>query len=143
MHKHTITYKDYDDEEVTDELYFNIDERELIELEVEHKEGLQEWIKNIVASQDRKTMFAEFQRIILLAYGLRDGKKFVKNDQVREDFKQTAAFNALVLELGSSDDAAARFIQAVIPKDLAAKTDIEEAKKAVGITDQAAETPTQ
>lgn len=136
MLKHTITYTDYDEEEVTEDFYFNINETELIELEVEHKEGLQEWIKNIIKSNDRKTMFAEFRRIILLAYGVRDGKQFVKNDQVREEFKNTAAFNALVVQFASEEDAAAKFIQGVLPKDLADKVDIEEAKKMVEAPNQ-------
>lgn len=135
MHKHTMTYKDYEDEEVTEDFYFNINETELIELEVEHKEGLQEWIKNIIAAKDRKTMFAEFKRIVLLAYGEREGKKFVKNDKLREDFSQTAAFNALIVQLCSEDAFAANFIQAVIPKDLASQVDVEEAKKLASTTD--------
>lgn len=131
MLKHTITYKDFNDEEVTEDLYFNITETELIELEVEHKEGLQEWVRAIIAAKDRKTMIAEFQRIILLAYGEKspDGKSFIKNDELREKFKQTAAYNALFVQLATEEDAAATFIQGVVPKDIGSKIDIEEAKK--------------
>lgn len=131
MLKHTITYKDFNDEEVTEDLYFNITETELIELEVEHKEGLQEWVRAIIAAKDRKTMIAEFQRIILLAYGEKspDGKSFIKNDDLREKFKQTAAYNALFVQLATEEDAAATFIQGVVPKDIGSKIDIEEAKK--------------
>ena len=54
-----------------------------------------------------------------MAYGIKsdDGKRFMKSDQLREEFSQTAAYDALFMELATNDDAAATFIKGVVPKD--------------------------
>ncbi len=120
MLKKEITYTDFNDEKATDTVYFNITKSEAIELEVGHKEGLDDFIKNVIKTEDRQALISEFKRIILLAYGQKspDGKRFIKTDQLREEFSQTAAFDALFIELASQDDAAATFIKGVLPKDM-------------------------
>lgn len=121
MLKRDITYEDFDGEQVTETFYFNLTKSEIIELEVSYKEGLQAALLRIVKAQDNKTLIAEFKKIVLLAYGERseDGKRFIKNDEIREAFSQTAAYDALFMELATSDDAAATFIKGVVPKDFA------------------------
>jgi hypothetical protein len=48
-----------------------------------------------------------------------DGKRFIKNDEMREEFQQTAAYSALFMELATDDKAAADFVNGIIPKDMA------------------------
>jgi hypothetical protein len=121
MLKRNITYTDYDDETVTETFYFNITKVEIVELNVSEKEGLDEFIKKIVKSSDNKSLVEQFKRLILLAYGEKseDGKRFIKNDDLREGFAQSAAFDALFMELATSEEAAAEFVKGIIPKDLA------------------------
>ncbi|MET0786302.1 MAG: hypothetical protein ABWY25_06310 [Paenisporosarcina sp.] len=121
MLKRDITYEDFDGEKVTETFYFNLTRSEIIELEVGYKGGLQEALQRIVKADDKKTLIAEFKKIVLLAYGVKsdDGKRFIKNDELREEFSQTAAYDALFMELATSDDAAATFIRGVVPKDFA------------------------
>ena len=45
-----------------------------------------------------------------------DGKRFVKSG-TREEFSQTAAYDALFMELATNDDAAATFKKGIVPKD--------------------------
>lgn len=125
MLKHSIKYEDYNGDSVTEDFYFNLNKSELIELEVEHKEGMYEWIQSIAKADDRKTMLAEFKKIILLAYGQKspDGKRFIKSDELREEFSQTAAYNALFMQLISDDGFAANFIKGILPKDLSTEVD--------------------
>ncbi len=125
MLKRDITYLDFNDEEVTDTFYFNITKSEIVELEVEHKEGLDATIKKIIETKDNKSLVAEFKRIILLSYGEKsaDGKRFIKSDESREEFSQTAAFDSLFMELATQDEAAATFIKGVLPKDMTADMD--------------------
>ncbi len=127
MLKRDITYQDFNDEKVTDTFYFNITKSEIIELEVETKEGMDATIKKIIETKDNKTLIAEFKRIILLAYGEKsaDGKRFIKSDESREAFSQTAAFDTLFIELATEDEAAANFIKGILPKDLS--SEIEKA----------------
>ncbi len=125
MLKRDITYLDFNDEEVTDTFYFNITKSEIIELEVEYKEGLDATIKRIIETKDNKSLIAEFKRLILLAYGEKsaDGKRFIKSDESREAFSQTGAYDSLFMELATQDDKAAEFIKGVLPKDISAEID--------------------
>ncbi len=125
MLKHKITYENFDGEELTEEFYFNLTKTEMVELEVEHKEGMQEWLDRIIKTEDRQLMIAEFKRIILLSYGEKspDGKLFVKNDQIRESFSHHAAYHTLFMQLATEDEAAANFIKGILPKDLAKEVD--------------------
>lgn len=120
MLKHDITYEDYNGDTVTETFYFNITKAELVELEVEHDEGMSAWLENITKANDRKTMIQEFKRIVLMAYGQKspDGKRFIKSDTLREEFSQTAAFNTLFMDLAINDVVASEFIKGVLPKDL-------------------------
>lgn len=119
MLKREISYEDFDGEKVTDTYYFNLTRSEIIELEVAYKEGLQAALQRIVKSEDRQALIYEFKKIILMAYGERseDGKRFVKNDAMREAFSQTAAYDSLFMELATDDKAASQFILGIIPKD--------------------------
>jgi hypothetical protein len=121
MFKRDVTYEDFDGEEVTETFYFNLSKRELIELEVEYKEGLQDALQRIIKANDNKTLIFEFQKIVLLAYGIKsdDGRRFIKTPTVKEEFSQTAAYDSLFMELATNAEAASAFINGIIPKDIA------------------------
>ncbi len=55
-----------------------------------------------------------------MAYGEKseDGKRFIKNDQLREEFSQTAAYQSLFIELATDDGAASTFLIGTLPKDM-------------------------
>ena len=119
MLKRDITYENFDGEQTTDTFYFNLTKSEIIELEVGYEGGLQAALQRIIRTNDSKSLISEFKKIVLSAYGVRsdDGKRFIKNDQLREEFSQTAAYDALFMDLATNDDAAATFIKGVVPKD--------------------------
>jgi hypothetical protein len=120
MLKKPITYTDFDDKEVTEDFYFNLTKTELMTLEAETPGGLAASLQRIGQTRDFNRIVAEFKRIVLAAYGERseDGKRFVKTDQIREEFQQTAAWDALFFELATSAGAAEAFVKGVFPKDL-------------------------
>jgi hypothetical protein len=131
MLKRDITYENFDGEKVTETFYFNLTKSEIVELEVGYDEGLQEVLQRIIKTENRKRLIEEFKRIILLSYGERseDGKRFVKNDQLREGFAQTAAYDALFIELATNEESAAVFIKGIIPKDFAQEVEKAEVVK--------------
>lgn len=120
MLKKEITYTDFNDQEVTETLYFNLTKSELVDLETSVDGGMEQRLQKIIETEDRNELINMFKKILLLAYGQRseDGKRFVKNDQLRDEFTQTAAYDAIFVELASNDSAAADFIMGVLPKDL-------------------------
>lgn len=121
MLKRDITYINFDGETETETFYFNLSRTELIELELSNKGGMQAYLENIVKSNDNQKIWEEFKKIVLLSYGVRseDGKRFVKNEQVREEFLQTPAFDALIMEFMNDADAAANFVNGIMPSDFA------------------------
>ena len=125
MLKRTISFEDFNGEQASEVYYFNLSKSELIELEVGYKAGLQAALTKIIEAEDRQALVTEFKKIILLAYGVKseDGKRFVKNDQLREEFQQTAAYQQLFMELALDSDKAAEFINGVLPKDMTVPQD--------------------
>ncbi len=121
MLKRPITYEDFDGVEVTDIFYFNVSKPELIELDAKYERGFAKTLESIVESNDKDALIQKFKEIILLSYGEKseDGKRFIKNDQVREEFTQTAAYIALYMELAMNDGAAVEFLKGILPKDMA------------------------
>lgn len=124
MLKRSITFEDFDGNSVTEIHYFNLTKTEIVEMEVGGEGGsLEAYLTRIVEMKDKAGLIREAKSIILLSYGEKsdDGKKFVKNDQLREDFKNSAAFDALFIELITSEQKFADFIMGIVPKDLANK----------------------
>lgn len=126
MLKKTIEYEDFNGKKVTEDFFFHLSKAELVELELSHEGGLSASLQRIVDAEDGKGIVQEFKNIILKAYGKRsdDGRLFVKNQQVREEFESTEAYSALFMELVTDTDAAIEFINGVIPAGMA-----EEAAK--------------
>lgn len=123
MLKREITYEDFDGKTTTETFYFNLTKTEIVGLEVGHEGGLEAAVRRIVQTNDNKSLLREFQNIILAAYGIRseDGKRFIKSDELRLEFEQTAAFDALFMELMTDEGKAAVFIRGVLPADLASE----------------------
>lgn len=123
MLKRKIDYEDFNGEPASDICYFNISKPELLELEVEYDGGFTKMIQNVIDAKDHKTLIQHFKSIILMAYGKKsdDGKTFLKNDAIREEFAHSAAYISLFMELASDDDKAATFLMGVLPKDMVAE----------------------
>lgn len=124
MLKKTITYTDYSGVERTEDFYFNFNEAELTEMDLSTPGGMKGMIERIVSTQDMPALHAIFKDIIMRGYGEKspDGKLFIKVDRdgyrLANDFVQTEAYNKLVLELLGDADAAAKFINGMIPSNL-------------------------
>lgn len=125
MLKKTITYTDYNGLERTEDFYFNLTKAEIMEMEMSTTGGFAEMLQKIVAAQDAPAIIKVFKDITLKAYGEKsaDGKRFIKNDELREAFSQTEAYSQLFMELATDADAASNFIKAIIPADLEKELD--------------------
>lgn len=119
MLKKTITYTDYNGTERTEDFYFNLSKAEIMEMEMGTAGGYAEMIQRVVAAQDASTIIKIFKDLVLKAYGEKslDGKRFVKNAELSEAFSQTEAYSILFMELATDSDAAAKFVNGVMPAD--------------------------
>lgn len=132
MYKKIITYTDYNGEERKDVCYFNLSKAEIAEMELSTNGGLEKKLQNIIDSGDQETITRTFKQIILKAYGEKsaDGKYFLKVDDegrpLSRKFSQTEAYSELFIELATNADAAAEFVNGIVPKE--ASQAIEDAK---------------
>lgn len=120
MLKKTITYTDYNDNERTEDFYFNLTKAELTEMEFSTSGGFAEMIQHIIAAKDTSALIKIFKELLLKSYGEKsqDGKRFIKSDEIRDSFSQTEAYSNLFMELATNEDAASNFINGILPKEL-------------------------
>lgn len=121
MLKKTITYEDFNGETVSEDFFFHLSKAELVELEMSVDGGLSESLKKIVASDDAPKIITEFKKIILMSYGKRsdDGRRFIKSQELRDEFASTEAYSTLFMELVTDAQAGIDFINGIIPAGLA------------------------
>jgi len=119
MLRKTIKYIDYNGTEREEQFLFNLDEAELMEMELTTTGGLSTTIERIVAEQDTAKIIEMFKNLVLKSYGKisDDGRRFIKNDEIRDEFMQSKAYSKLFMELATDADAATKFIEGVIDVD--------------------------
>lgn len=124
MLKKTITYQDYNGTERTEDFFFNLNKAEVMEMEMSTTGGLAEMIQNIVKANDAPAIIKIFKDIVLKAYGEKspDGKRFMKVNEAGIPlyiaFSQTEAYSQLFMELATNANAAAEFINGIVPSDM-------------------------
>lgn len=121
MLKKTITYTDYDGNERKEDFYFNLNKAEIMEMEMSTSGGMAEMLQKIVDSQDAPAIIKAFKELVLKSYGQKspDGKRFIKNAALREEFEQTEAYSQIFMELATNAEEAAKFVNGIIPNDVA------------------------
>lgn len=120
MVKKTITYIDYDGTERTEDFYFNLTKAELMELQLSMEGGMRGYIEKIVAAKSQLQLVKLFKDFLLLGYGKKsaDGRLFVKNDAIREEFQAHPAYSKIYMELATDAEKAAEFVNSLIPADM-------------------------
>lgn len=120
MHKETVKYIDYNGVERTEDVYFNLSKAELMEMQLSTAGGFDAMINKLIKAQDQPTLVKIFKDIILRSYGVPspDGRRFVKTKELTEEFTQTEAYSDLYMKFITDSEAAAKFINGIMPKSL-------------------------
>jgi hypothetical protein len=120
MLKETVTYVDFNGIERKEDVYFNLTQSELMEMELGTEGGFAEKLQKLVDAQDGPGLFKNFKDIIKKAYGVKsdDGKRFIKSPELSEEFTQTPVYDQIFMKLVTDDKEAARFINGIVPKEL-------------------------
>lgn len=116
MLKETITYTNFNGEEVTEELYFNLNKMELLEMSAHFKDG--KVLEEAVEKGDKIAIIKYFKTIVLNAYGKKseDGRRFEKSPEILKEFENSEAFSEFVFALISDDGTKAEdFLKGLIP----------------------------
>lgn len=99
MLKQQVKYEDFDGNTQTETLYFNLNRMELISFQKRYgSENMENYINKLIEEKQIEPMYDLLNDFVLTAYGVKseDGKRFIKNDQIREEFKQSLAYEALI-----------------------------------------------
>lgn len=119
MYKHTVTYKDFDGNDRTETMYFNLTAVELSNMQLAKDGGLAEYWEKIISANDGYRILEAFQHLILAAYGEKsdDGRFFMKTDEIRKRFECSAAFDAYMQELTNNEALLKEFADNIVPSD--------------------------
>lgn len=122
MLKKTVTYTDYNGIERTEDFYFNLTKAECVEMNLSTQGGLAEYLQRIIDTKDVPSLIKQFKDLVLTAYGVKsaDGRRFMKGDEIRREFAETEAYSIIFMELATDANAAAEFVNGIVPSDIAA-----------------------
>ena len=120
MFKKVHTYVDYNGNERTETFYFNLTKAEAIEMELTKEGTLSEWIQKVIDTNNVPEIISLFKEIVLKSYGEKssDGRRFIKSRELSEAFSQTEAYSDIFMELATDANAAAEFVNGILPKDI-------------------------
>lgn len=128
MFQREIQYENLDGEPVSATYWFGLDASEIALLKVTHKQDIGEYFNRIIRSEDNLEIMAMFQELLKLGVGRREGQRFDKSKEIKDEFIQTGAFNALFFELLQTKDQGASFVNDMFPKKLIEQYEAEQAK---------------
>lgn len=136
MLKQVITYEDFNGNEQTETLYFNLTKTELAEnLDLKDRfDALYEDLKGPkrdLSAAEVSWILDLVKTMMRLSYGERseDGKRFAKSEQIWNEFTQTAVYDAFLFSLFETPDKAVSFLLGILPQDLRAQAELEAQKR--------------
>jgi hypothetical protein len=117
MIKKTIEYTDFDGNKRKEDFYFHLTEAEVADWEMSVEGGLSKALVGIIKSKDMRQIMPIYKSLIVKSYGVKspDGRRFIKNDEVRDEFVQTQAFSDLYMKLATDLEEGTNFIKGVMP----------------------------
>lgn len=127
MIRKEIQFKNFNDETETGVFFFNMSKGELVMQQMaaidQHTESFQDKLEKIAKNLQGRALVDTLREIIFDSYGEKtvDGKNFVKirdGKHIVENFLSSGAYSELVVELLSSADGMADFINGLMPADL-------------------------
>ena len=131
MWKFTAEYEDWNGNPRKRELLFNLTVAEMYSLQNSVKGGIETYYQRILDEQDNVALYKRFEDLVKLTYGVKsdDGERFIKNDEVYNSFKESAAYDVFMQYLLTTEDGAAKFINGIMPTKVKAKLNTPEGKK--------------
>lgn len=139
MVKKTLTFNDFEGNEITKDFYFNISKMEFRELDRKIPGGLQNMVDQIRTEKDQDRMLDLLSTLILASYGEKseDGR-FVKEDpwgrKLSSFFKISEAWDVLFLNLLQNEQELNEFLTGIVPKDVAENAKEQYEKEKANLT---------
>lgn len=117
MYKITKKYEDFNGIEKEEDFYFNLTKADILKMELSEEGGMDKRLDRLVKTQDIKEAIKVFEGLLLMSYGVKtDDGRFVKNDQIRQNFVSSAAYSEIYMDLATNPEEAQKFVEGVVPK---------------------------
>ena len=116
MLKQRVKYEGFDGELIEEDLYFNLTRMDLIELNDRYEsKDMAAYMDKIVEEKNIKELYKVLKDIVLMAYGVKseDGKRFIKNQTVKDEFAESLAFAQLIEDFHETDTAMSAFVTGI------------------------------
>ena len=116
MLKKHVKYPGFDGEIIEEDLYFNLTRMDLIELNDRYEsKDMAAYMDKIVKEKNIKELYKVLKDIVLMAYGVKseDGKRFIKNQTVKDEFAESLAFSQLIEDFHETDTAMSDFVTGI------------------------------
>lgn len=139
MIKQTIDYLDYNGKGQRDELYFNLTEFEVIEIQVASPLGIHGDLRRAIDEEDNQGVLNFVKILVHNGYGIKsaDGKHFEKSPEILNRFLNSAAYSPFIMDLFTDiPGKLVPFVNNLIPDSL-----IERAEKMRQVRDQVVQEP--
>lgn len=120
MLERSFTYEGFDGKTYTDTWGFYLSKADLIEINYGSWVGIDVLLKQLVANKNGKEIVNIVREMVLKAVGKpsEDGRRFIRNQETRDEFYQTEAYSQLMSELLTEPQKVLDFLVAVMPKDM-------------------------
>lgn len=112
-----VKYVDFDGNDRTEDLYFNLTRSEITEWNYEYDGGFVKYLEKIVKTESIRDLIKVVREFILKAYGEKspDGRRFVKSDEISKSFYETNAYDVLFMSFVENPQTFTEFVKAVCP----------------------------
>lgn len=113
----TKKYTDYNGMERTETFRFNFTPAEVTMRQYSVDGGYKAMMERIIATKDQTKLIQEFKKLVIESYGVKsdDGRRFMKNDELRAEFEECPAYSMIFMELATDDKKASNFVNHVFP----------------------------
>lgn len=117
MYSETMTFIDFDGAKRTEKFYFNLTKQEVLKMDICEEGGMVKSLEKIIEESDGKRLYQRFEAIVDTAYGEKslDGRRFMKSEEILNNFKQTNAYSDLIIKLATDAKYAANFMNCILP----------------------------
>ncbi len=124
MYTVKVNYTDVEGNNVEETLLFHMSSRDWIKADEEKRSvgGYSEYIASYISGDDTSpaNVLIVLEDVIKRSYGVRseDGKKFIRTQEVTDEFLNSLAYDAFLDDLLFRDGLSKDFIQSVLPKNV-------------------------
>lgn len=141
----TVTFKNFDGEEVTKTYSFHMNKTEMMRWETEGEESIGKKVVDAVNTKNPKGIFEFICELLLRSYGEKseDGISFVKVKNgipLRDSFESSLAFDAIIDEFIKDPNKLNAFVEHVFPEEvlkMGAEQMEKEEKEKLALTSRA------